>query len=102
MLYDVRKRYRRERRTTRPRESVPAKEATMPSAEEVVLDRTLLGDVADAHRRGVISDVALELILRTRVGDEFLYEVAAEKATTVWRLNQQRYRAERRLEFALG
>ena len=103
VLYDVRKRYRRERRLTRLRGGVrTVEEATVPSAEELVLDRTLLGDVTDAQRRGVISNAALELILRTRVGGEFLYEVAAEKTMTVANLNQQRYRAERRLEFALG
>ncbi len=68
----------------------------------MVLDRTLLGEVADAERRGVISRAALELIMRTRIGGEFLYELAAEKATSVANLNQRRYRAERRLEFALG
>jgi hypothetical protein len=102
VLYDVRKRYRRERRPIRLRGGVPRAGETTPSAEELVLDRTLLGDVADAKRRGVISDAAFELILRTRIGEEFLYEMAAEKSTTVAILNQQRYRAERRLEFALG
>ncbi len=88
--------------TIRLRGGVPRAGETTPSAEELVLDRTLLGDVADAKRRGVISDAAFELILRTRIGEEFLYEMAAEKSTTVAILNQQRYRAERRLEFALG
>lgn len=99
VLWDVRKRYREHRAIESPEspahEPPPADEA--PSAEEIVVGRSAVDDVVAAHRHGVISGVALSLILRTRLDDAPLKVAAAEQRETACQANCIRWRAERRL-----
>jgi len=99
VLMDVRKRYRKHRAIEAPDGVGP--EMPSPgveaSAEEIVLGRCAIDNVVAARCDGVIDDVALNLILRTRV-DEVTLEVAAtEQRSTVRQANCIRWRAERRL-----
>jgi hypothetical protein len=101
VLWDCRKRYRRHRLIEAPR-SIPLDDAdvvepTGDVVEQAVIGRVVLDELCAARRDGVISDGALELIVRTRLDGESLGELAAERAVTVHRLAQRRWRAERRL-----
>ncbi len=104
VLWDVRKRYRKGRvLPDNPLEDVgPASEPTVDSAEDVAVRRSIVGEVVEAQRRGVISPGALLLVLRTRVGGELLQEVAAEGGASVHALNQRRWKAEHQLRLALA
>ncbi len=104
VLWDVRKRYRRERAASGVGLDAagPFAEPTEDSVEDAAIDRAMVDQVVAAQRRGVISDAAFALILRTRMGGEFLHEVAAGGGATVHALNQRRWRAERQLRLALA
>ncbi len=104
VLLDVRKRYRRDRAPFGVAlETVgPGAEPTEDSVEDAAIGRVVLDQVIAAQRRGVISDAALALILRTRIGGEYLHEVASGGGATVHALNQRRWRAERQLRLALA
>lgn len=100
VLWDVRKRYRQHRQIEAPRTADVANEAGPqhePSAEDVVLGRIVLDDLAAAQRNGVISARSLRLIIRTRLDGDSLDEVAREEQTNVHAITQRRWRAERRL-----
>ena len=105
VLWDVRKRYR-EHRAIETAARVPV--ATRgpheePSAEEVVLaEHGIRDELAAAHRRGVISESALTLILRTRLDEVPLEVAAAEQRSTAAQANCIRWRAERRLRPVLA
>lgn len=105
VLWDVRKRYREHRAIEAP-ESIayglrpPADQA--PSAEEIVVGRSAVDDVVAARRDGVISGVALSLILRTRLDDAPLEVAAAEQRETACQANCIRWRAECRLRPVLA
>jgi hypothetical protein len=99
VLWDVRKRYREHRAIEDPESpgQEPRREQATPSAEEVVLARGAIDDVVVAHRHGVISGVALSLILRTRVDEVSLDVAAREQQANAKQANCIRWRAERRL-----
>ncbi|HWL41516.1 MAG TPA: hypothetical protein VNQ73_01135 [Ilumatobacter sp.] len=102
VLWDVRKWYRRHRLIEAPR-SVPLDkldERAAPgveSAEATVLAGVAVAELGQACRDGVISDAALALIVRTRLGGEALADIAADEDVNVHRLAQRRWRAECRL-----
>lgn len=104
VLWDVRKRYRRERAVPEvPFEDIePAGHPSVDSAEEVAMRHSIVAEVVEAQRRGVISPAALALVLRTRMGGELLHEVAAGGEATVHALNQRRWKAEHQLRLALA
>lgn len=100
VLWDVRKRYRQHRHIEAPRTTSSGDKAQSehePSAEEVVLGRLVLDDLAAAQRNGVISARSLRLIIRTRLDGDSLDEVARDEQTNVHAITQRRWRAERRL-----
>lgn len=99
VLWDVRKRYREHRAIEGPESAgqEPLHEEPTPSAEEVVLGRGAIDDLVAAHREGVISGVALSLILRTRVDEVSLDVAAREQQANAQQANCIRWRAERRL-----
>jgi hypothetical protein len=99
VLMDVRKRYREHRAIEAPDGVGPdmAPAGIEPSAEDVVLGRSAIGDLFAAERDGVIDGVALGLILRTRVDGISLELAATEQQSTVRQANCIRWRAERRL-----
>jgi hypothetical protein len=68
------------------------------SAEDAALERTCIGEVFAAYRRGVIGDVAMDLIVRTRLDGISLADAAAEHNASVEWANSVRWRAERRLQ----
>lgn len=98
VLIDVRKRYLADRKL----ESRAACEAgehdrvVTPSAEEIALSGLTVRDFV-RRARGAVSDEALELILRTRVDDIPLRQVAREECSDHQRLQCVRWRAERRI-----
>ncbi len=104
VLRDVRKRYREHRAIEAPDGLGPdmAPYGIEPSAEDVVLGRSAIGDLFAAERDGVIDGVALGLILRTRVDGVSLELAANEQQSTVRQANCIRWRAERRLRPVLG
>ncbi|MDP9420263.1 MAG: hypothetical protein M3P53_08985 [Actinomycetota bacterium] len=99
VLYDVRKNYLAHRAIEAPTVQLCADRSALhaPSAEEAALGRTCLAEVLAAHRRGVISDVAMDLIVRTRLDGISLAKAAAEHHASVEWANCVRWRAERRL-----
>lgn len=104
VLWDVRKRYCEHRRIEAPdgvRLEVPVA-GTEPSVEEIALGGSVIDSVLAAARSGVIDEVALALILRTRVDGISLERAATEQQSTVRRANCIRWRAERRLRPVLA
>ena len=73
-----------------------------PSAEEIALGRCVVDDLVAAQRAGVISGVALSLIVRTRLHEIPLAQAAAEHRATAAQANCIRWRAERRLRPVLA
>ena len=65
--------------------------------QDQALEGFVFAELADAARIGIISPVALEAIVRTRVNDEPLRDVAADQQMTVKALRHRRWRAENRL-----
>ena len=99
ILLDVRKRYRQHRRIEVP-DSVdmaadPADRA--PSVEDQVLGRLLVDELVRAQQDGMMSRPVLVTILRTRLLDEPLADLAAEQNVTAQLLCHRRWRAEVRL-----
>jgi len=104
VLWDVRKRYRKHRAIDEPVHTASRQGPlpVTPSAEDVALKRSCVDDIRAAHRAGVIGDVAIHLILRTRLDGLPLAEAAAEhRASAEW-ANCVRWRAERRLRPVLA
>ena len=95
VLLDTRKRYFHSYRAD-PTDLL-AEPADGPSAEDQALEGFVFAELADAARIGIISPVALEAIVRTRVNDESLRDVAADQQMTVKALRHRRWRAENRL-----
>ena len=104
VLRDVCKGYREHRRIEAPVEEPIAVLAgtPVPSAEEVALQRTWVGALAEARRSGAIGDIGVDLIYRTRVEGQSLAEVAADHHASVEWANCVRWRAECRLRPALA
>jgi hypothetical protein len=102
VLLDVRKAYRRHRLIEKPKSTAGVDVAPKaPSAEDQALGRSVIAELAEAQRRGVVSDRALALILRTRLGDVPLQTIAREEHVTIHCLVARRSRAERRLRTQL-
>jgi hypothetical protein len=107
VIFDVRKAYVRHRRIEDPGRDPwspsrhPARSCE-PSAEEVVVAHQAAEAVADASRRGVISEAAAQIIIRTRLLDHSLAEVAAAHGTTPANACCARWRAERKLRPTLA
>lgn len=99
ILLDVRKRYRRHRGIEAPTSIELAGEPQDRhcSTEDEVLGRLLVDELVDAQRRGMMTAPDLATILRTRLGDERLTDIAAEQQVTVRLLRHRRWRAEVRL-----
>jgi len=99
ILMDVRKRYREHRAIEAPLQEIAELPAAgvEPSAEEVVLGRSVVHDLVAARRSGVIDSVGLALILRTRIDGISLELAAGEQRATVKQASCIRWRAERRL-----
>ena len=103
VLLDTRKRYRKHRDLDAPRSQprVAELEVTAPSAETVVMNGAVIAELADARVRGLVTDDALDLIVRTRLQGESLEAVAAERGCPVACLAQRRWRAEKSLRSCL-
>jgi hypothetical protein len=98
VVLDVRKRYRRHRTIEKPR-SIPHETWREPSVEQPdTLETAGVGGLlALAVQRGVIDRDELEVIVRSRMFDVPLSEVAQERGVSARRLGQERWRAEDRL-----
>lgn len=99
VLLDVRKRYVKLRKSyrvawTHLNREVPCG-ASLP--EDQVLAAMQLEEILDARRQGLVSPVAFEAIVRTRLGGESLAAVAADSGFTTEVMCQRRWRAEQRL-----
>lgn len=99
VLLDVRKAYWATSRT----EHAPRNMA-MPdvadSAEDIVIARQeseLMRRIVDARDRGIVSDCAVRVIVRTRVAGDSLEEAAADEDLTVRNAVLRRWRGERAL-----
>lgn len=101
VIVDVRKRYQAQRAATIEQLPGPSTEPG-PSAEEVALGRLTVEELMAAARAGVINGTALALILRTRLDDVSLRQVAAERNEDEHTLTCVRWRAERRLRQRLA
>lgn len=106
VIWDVRKRYARHRRIESPGfDPGPPPPRPVrwsePSAEEVAISHRAGEAVATARDRGLISKAAAEIIIRTRLLDESLAEVAASQGTSAANACCTRWRAEQRLRPAL-
>jgi hypothetical protein len=99
VLWDVRKRYRKHRSIEAPRTlRCPASgHEISPAAEDLALEHDAVAVLHAACNRGVITQAALTLILRTRVRGEPIASAALEVNTTAAQANCIRWRAERRL-----
>lgn len=101
VLMDARKRYLAEQNPNRWAEvpvPEPACSLMAPSAEHCVLVGMALRQFFGSADTGIISRRAYDLILRTRVGDAPIHEVAADHDMTVGNVVCVRWRAERRLQ----
>lgn len=74
---------------------------TVPSAEHCVLVGEALRQFFASANTGLISRRAYDMILRTRVGDDPIREVAADHDMTAGNVVCVRWRAERRLQQGL-
>jgi len=107
VLLDVRKAYVAQRAADRRSgQELGDVSGTTPSAEDVVMERDahdrVVGRVADARRSGVVNEVALRAIVRTRLRGESVEAVAAEEDLTVRNLVLRRWRGERALREHIG
>ena len=97
VLLDVRKRYREHRsidvpeRTT-SRSLAPARPPM--SVEEAVLHRVLIREIAAAQRQGLIPEGVFDLIIRTRLYDESIDQIAQDTGVPVETLKARRRRSE--------
>lgn len=99
IILDVRKRYRSHRCIEVP-DSIELGGDPVDgtaSVEDQVLGRLLIDELARAQRDGLMSGAVLATILRTRVLDESLADLAAEQDVTPQLLCHRRWRAEVRL-----
>lgn len=99
VILDVRKRYVQLRQgdriaTVRRLRESPSQES-LP--EDQVLAVLQLEEIRDARRRGLVSAVAFDAIVRTRIDGEPLSVVAADHGFTTEVMCQRRWRAEQRL-----
>ena len=97
VIVDVRKRYQAQRTAAAPERLPAAPTGVSPSAEELALGRLAVEGLVAAARSGFITDNALGLIVRTRIDDIPLRQVAAERDEDEHTLTCVRWRAERRL-----
>lgn len=105
VLWDVRKRYRNQHPTREVADGLEhrTRSDTSASAETVALaDVGPADELHSACRAGVITPLARDLIIRTRLEEVPLDEAAAEHDTTVAKATCVRWRAERRLRSALA
>jgi DNA-directed RNA polymerase specialized sigma24 family protein len=101
VLLDVRKDYRRHRDLDAPRSSLElvatgARERSVPSAEDQVVDRMAFVDLLAAHRKAV-GDRGHRAIVRTAVDGLSLAEVAAEANVCSHTIAQRRFDARARV-----
>lgn len=101
VILDVRKDYIAERRAAAPTEEVLSPEPTdgisSPPAEEVAMTASIVDDLAGAVARGLVTERALDVLVRTRTGLATLDEVAADHDTTSRYAQCIRWRAEQKL-----
>jgi hypothetical protein len=99
VVLDVRKRYVKLRRPDRGASLHLLREAPCAASlpEDQVLAAMQLDEILDARRRGIVSPVAFDAIVRTRLGGESLAAVAADGGFTTAVMCQRRWRAEQRL-----
>jgi len=93
LLFDIRKQLVADRE---PMEYLPSRDV-VESAEDEVIARLFLEDLASAEASGVIAEGAAELILTTRVEGHPVVDLAARRGVTAHGLVQRRRRAESRL-----
>jgi hypothetical protein len=98
-VLDVRKRYVKLRMGDRVASLHLAREVPCGASrpEDQVLAAMQLEEIIDALRGGLVSPVAFEAIIRTRLGDESLSTVATDCGVTTEVMCQRRWRAEQRL-----
>ena len=94
LLFDIRKQLVAERE---PIEDLPRRNLISASAEDEVIARLFVSELADAEAAGVIAEGAAELIMKTRVEGHPVVELAARRGVTAHGLVQRRRRAESRL-----
>ena len=101
VVLDVRKDYIAERRAAAPVEEIltpePFDGVGAPPAEEVAMKTTIVDDLANALADGVVTERALDVLVRTRTGVATLEEVAADYDTTSRYAQCIRWRAEKKL-----
>lgn len=102
VLLDVRKRYLAARSPNGwaevpVAEVLPDQKATAPSAEHEVLVAMALEQFFASVDSGLITERAFDMIVRTRIGDESIEELAADHAVTNDNVLCVRWRAEQRL-----
>jgi hypothetical protein len=100
VLWDARKRYRRDHRKYEALRDVPPvawRREHAPSAEEVALDNLGLGLLIDRLRRANVDDEMLRTLLRHWLGEEPMTALSAEIGVPRHTLNMRRYRTELRL-----
>lgn len=101
VILDVRKDYVAERMAEAPDEEVlspkPFDGVSAPAAEEEALAAVIMDELHGALARGVVTERALDVLVRTRTGAATLEEVAVDHGTTPRYAQCIRWRAERRL-----
>lgn len=99
VLFDVRKRYCQRLRRDRAARELAAAPVEVLTPEELVVQRddSCLKQLANARDRGLISSCALRAIVRSRIDDDSLEEVAADENLSVRNLVLRRWRGERAL-----
>lgn len=100
VLWDARKRYRRDHRKYEALRDIPPlawKREHAPSAEEVALGNVGLGQLIDRLRRANVDEVMLQTLLRHWLGEEPMTALSAEIGVPTHTLNMRRYRTELRL-----
>lgn len=99
VMLDVSKRYLQARAIAAPKEEVlsdrVALDGNASSAEDAVMESSIVLDLERAFRRGVITDRALDIIVQTRLHDVSLDEVGAAHGTTGDYAQCVRWRAEK-------
>lgn len=97
VLLDVRKAFWAEAKSEHAVQGLSLRETT-ESPEDIVVEREeseILKRIVEARDRGVISDCALRVIVRTRVHGDTLEEAAADEELTVRNVVLRRWRGER-------
>jgi len=91
LLFDIRKQLVADRE---PIVDLPGRDVVAASAEDEVIARLFVEELASAEETGVIAEGAAELIMRTRVDGHPVVELAARRGVTAHGLVQRRRRAE--------